>query len=440
MQAFIMAGGKGTRLLDITKNEIPKPMADLAGKPILLWQVEALKNAGIRDITMIIGYLGEKIREYFGDGSAFGVHVDYLEEKEALGTAGSFFYLRERMREEYVLLVFGDVFFDIDLDRMVEFHRKKEALATLFVHPNSHPYDSDLVEADDNGRVVGFDSKENVRDYWYENLVNAGLYILDRRVLERVRKPVKTDLEKDILREMIARKEAVYAYGSPEYVKDVGTVDRIRKAAEEIETGFAAARNLKEPQRAVFLDRDGTINVLRGFVHREEDFVLEANAVEAIRRINASGMLAVVVTNQPSVARGLCTEEDIRRIHRKLSTLLGKEGVFLDGLYYCPHHPHKGFPEENPLYKIPCLCRKPETGMVKEAADKLHIDMASSWIVGDSSSDMELGRRAGLKKALVLTGEGGKDGKYPVVPDLIGEDILEAVDKILEREEMKSLS
>lgn len=430
MQAVIMAGGKGTRLRAITNDEIPKPMAPVAGKPILEWQIDCLRRQGIGDIILIIGHLGHKIREYFKDGAAFGVKISYIEETEPLGTAGALSMLPEHLTGSSFFLIFGDVLFDIDLERMRRFHEEKKAAATLFVHPNVHPFDSDLVVCDAQGRVQRFDSKHNVRDYWYQNCVNAGFYLLDCSVCSRVPAGQKTDLEKDVLSTMIGDGAAVYGYRSPEYIKDVGTVERIRRAEQELTSGFIAGRNLTKPQRAIFLDRDGTINRKNGLIYQEDQFELEPCAVEAIRTINSSGYLAIVVTNQPVVARGLCQIEDVERIHKKMETLLGREGVYLDDICYCPHHPDKGYPEENPAYKIPCHCRKPDIGMLEDCVRKYNIDLAASWVVGDTTVDIQTGKNAGTKTALVLTGDAGKDGKYDVQPDLIAGDLLEAIKEI----------
>jgi len=116
--AVIMAGGKGSRLLSITNDEIPKPMVPVDGKPLLEYQVEKLKSYGVKKIIMIVGHLGEKISGHFQDGRAFGVDIDYIFEKEPLGTAGAFYYLKDKIDAKDFLLIFGDVFFDIDFDRM----------------------------------------------------------------------------------------------------------------------------------------------------------------------------------------------------------------------------------------------------------------------------------------------------------------------------------
>ena len=429
--AVIMAGGKGSRLRSITNDEIPKPMVPVDGKPLLEYQVEALKEYGIKKIVMIVGHLGEKIMEHFKDGKDFGVDIDYIVEKEPLGTAGAFYYLKDKTDAKDFLLVFGDVFFDIDFDRMEDFHFKNAALTTLLAHPNGHPYDSDLIQTDDNGKVIGFDSKNKVRDYWYDNMVNAGMYVINRELLELVGEPVKIDFEKDILANQVKNGANIYAYHSPEYVKDVGTVDRINATVEELKNGLIASKNLKNRQRAIFLDRDGTMNVSKGFISNADDLELIPRTIEAVKAINKSGALAIVITNQPVIARGECSFEELHNIHNKLKTLLGEKGAFVDDIFYCPHHPDKGFEGEVPELKFDCDCRKPKTGMIDEAVKKYNIDLSKSYMVGDSTMDLELARNAGVKSVLVDTGFAGNDGKYDRSCDIEAKDLLDAVEKII---------
>ncbi len=428
--AVIMAGGKGSRLLSITNDEIPKPMVPVDGKPLLEYQVEKLKSYGVKKIIMIVGHLGEKISGHFQDGRAFGVDIDYIFEKEPLGTAGAFYYLKDKIDAKDFLLIFGDVFFDLDFDRMEDFHFKNSALTTLLAHPNGHPYDSDLIQMDDTGRVIGFDSKHNVRDYWYDNMVNAGMYILNKDLLDLVKEPVKIDFEKDILANQVKLGANIYAYHSPEYVKDVGTVDRINATVEELKSGLIAAKNLKNKQRAIFLDRDGTMNVSKGFISKAEDLELIPGTIEAVKAINKSGALAIVITNQPVIARGECSFEELHNIHNKLKTLLGEKGAFVDDIFYCPHHTDKGFEGEVPELKFDCECRKPKTGMVMNAVEKYNIDLSQSYMVGDSTMDLETARNARVKSVLVNTGFAGNDGKYSRKCDIEAKDLLDAVEKI----------
>ena len=429
--AVIMAGGKGSRLKSITNDEIPKPMVPLEGKPLLHYQVEKLRDYGIKKIIMIIGHLGEKIKEYFKDGSDFGVKIEYIVENEPLGTAGAFYYLKNKIDCDDFLLVFGDIFFDIDFLRMENFHLTKSALATLFVHPNSHPFDSDLIKMDEEGRVTGFDSKNNVRDYWYDNMVNAGIYVLNKSILDFVKEPIKTDFEKDILAKQVELGTNIYAYHSPEYVKDVGTVGRINATVEELKSGLIQSKNLKNKQRAIFIDRDGTVNILDGFISKPEKLILYDGVIEAIKKINKSGALAIIISNQPVIARGECSFEELGNIHNKLKTLLGEKGAFLDDIFYCPHHPDKGFEGEVESLKFDCECRKPKTGMIKEAVKKYNIDLDKSYMVGDSTMDLEMAKNAGIKAVLVKTGEAGNDGKFEKRFFMEADNLLDAVEKII---------
>ena len=429
--AVIMAGGKGSRLLSITNDEIPKPMVPVDGKPLLEYQVEKLKTYGIKKIVMIVGHLGEKIVDYFKDGKDFGVEIDYIFEREPLGTAGAFYYLKDKIDAKDFMLVFGDIFFDMDFDRMEDFHFKNSALTTLLAHPNGHPYDSDLIQTDDTGRVIGFDSKHNVRDYWYDNMVNAGMYIINKRLLDLVKEPVKTDFEKDILANQVKLGANIYAYHTPEYVKDVGTVDRINATVEELKSGLIQSKNLKNKQRAIFLDRDGTMNVSKGFISKADDLELIPGTIDAIKAINKSGALAIVITNQPVIARGECSFEELHNIHNKLKTLLGEKGAFVDDIFYCPHHPDKGFEGEVPELKFDCECRKPKTGMIDEAVEKYNIDLSKSYMVGDSTMDLETARNAGVKSVLVDTGFAGNDGKYDRSCDIEAKNLFDAVEKII---------
>jgi len=397
MYAVITAGGKGTRVASVNSS-MPKPMLPLAGKPVLQHQIECLKRQGIEHITLTIGHLGSMIREYFGDGSRFGVYIDYIQEDIPLGTAGALYYLKESVHDDF-FLINGDLIFDVDLKRMLEFHKANHGTATLMVHPNDHPYDSGLVITGSDGQVNGWLTKEDVRG-WYRNCVNAGIHVLSPRLLESLGKPQKLDLDRDILKPLISSDE-VYAYRTPEYVKDMGTPERIAQVERDLQSGLVQRKNLGRPQRAVFLDRDGTINQYVGFLKRAEELALIDGAAEAIRRINQSGYLAIVVTNQPVIARGDINWEQLDEIHRKLETLLGREGAYLDDIFVCPHHPDKGYPREVTAYKVDCECRKPKPGLLLRAAEKYNVDLSESWMIGDSLQDMEAGLAAGCKTVLV---------------------------------------
>lgn len=407
-----MAGGKGTRIASI-KNDVPKPMIEIGGKPILQWQIENLRACGLTDIILVIGHLGEVIQEYFRDGSSFGVSISYFVESTPLGTAGALFKMPQ-LTEDFLLMC-GDVVLDVDFNRFIDFHFKKHAWASLMTHPNGHPYDSSLLVTEilppqtigglpvDTHCVKKWMNKEDERLY-YQNRVNAGIEIISPSLLQEVAKnyvprhpenPDKIDLDRDVLKPHI-NSGRIFAYDTTEYIKDMGTPDRFYEVEEDIEKGKVRARNLKHPQKAVFLDRDGTINQYVGFLTKAEQFELIPQVEDAIKLINKSGYLTIVVTNQPVIARGDCDWENLRMIHDKMETDLGKSGAFVDGIYVCPHHPDKGFEGERPEYKINCDCRKPKAGLFLKAASDYHIDLSQSVMIGDSDADVEAGRNAGL--------------------------------------------
>ena len=426
MKAVIMAGGKGTRIASVAR-DIPKPMIPIEGKPVLEHELECLREQGLTDVILTVSHLGHVIMDYFGDGSGispatgkpFGVKIEYYMEQEPLGNAGALFRLKDKLTEDFLLLN-ADAIFDIDFGRFVAHHREKGGLVTLFTHPNSHPYDSGLILADEDGAVRQWLAKEDERPQWYRNRVNAGLHVLSPALLEEQPDTPKIDLDRQLLKPL-AGTGKMYCYDSPEYVKDMGTPERYEGVCRDYAAGLVRTRNLRNKQRAIFLDRDGTINRYVGFLRDVGQFELLPGAAEAIRRINASGYLAIVVTNQPVIARGEVTREQLREIHDKMETLLGREGAYVDAIYYCPHHPHRGYPGEVAELKIDCGCRKPKPGLLLQAAEDYNIDLTKSWMIGDSENDVQAGRAAGCRTMRI--GENGSAS------------LLDAVEHIMEAEE-----
>lgn len=428
--AVIQAGGKGTRMRELTRDEIPKPLLLVNGKPMMEWQILQLKEYGIKDFVLITGHLGEKIEEYFSDGSKLGVSIAYIRESIPLGSAGALYYVKRYAKNKDVILVFGDVMFELDWNRFLSYHEQKNGVVTLLAHPNAHPYDSDLLIVDKDDRVTGIDSKNSIRDYNYKNCVNAGLSIFKSSLLTQITEEKGLDYESQLVKPLMG-KGHVFAYNTPEYVKDAGTPDRFTAVCKEQLDGVWDAKCLKNKQKAVFLDRDGTINEHKGFLKSVDEFELIQGAAEGIRLLNQSPYLVIVATNQPVIARGECTFEELDNIHKKMETDLGRKGAFLNDIFFCPHHPHKGYLGEVPELKIDCDCRKPKIGMLQRAADKYNIDLTQSWYVGDTTIDIQTGINAGMRTVLVKTGEAGKDGKYDVVPTSEKENLLEAVQFIL---------
>ena len=409
MKTVIMAGGRGTRISSVA-SDVPKPMIKIEGKPVLEHELECLRDQGFTDIILTVSHLGNIIMDYFGDGSGvcpatgklFGVHIEYYFEKEPLGNAGALFKIKDKLDSDFLLLN-ADAVFDVDFNRFVAFHKQHGGLVTLFTHPNSHPYDSGLIIADKNGAVERWLAKEDERPEYYRNRVNAGLHVINPSILDHSGidadkvgavgengKPIKVDLDRQLLKPL-AGTGKMFCYDSPEYVKDMGTPERYYSVCEDYKTGRVSGKNLKNKQKAVFLDRDGTINKYVGFLRNIDEFELMDGVTDAIKKVNASGYLAIVVTNQPVIARGEVSFEELEEIHNKMETLLGKEGAYLDAIYFCPHHPHKGYEGERPELKFDCDCRKPKPGMLLNAARDFNIELSQSWMIGDGENDIKAG-------------------------------------------------
>ena len=445
MKVVIMAGGHGTRIAecfpDIPKPLIPVRSADGREKPVLQWEIESLRDQGFKEIILTVSHMADKIKEYFADGSGLGIKIDYYVEEKPLGNAGALFKIRDCLTDPFLLLN-ADAVFQIDINRFIRFHREHGGLVSLFTHPNSHPYDSGLIIIDSDRAVKCWLTKEDARPKWYNNRVNAGLHVVDPTVLDMTLrrmgigaemigtegpdgKTVKVDLDRQVLKPLCDTK-MMFAYDSPEYCKDMGTPERYEQVYRDFQSGTVVAKSLQKSQKAIFLDRDGTINKYVGFLKDINQFELLPGVAEAIKRINESGYLCIVATNQPVIARGEVTVPELEEIHRKMETLLGNEGAYIDGLYYCPHHPHSGYEGEVLKLKVECDCRKPKPGMLFRAAMDFNIDLGSSWMIGDGENDVLCGKKAGCRTVRLSVQECGDCDA-----DLVVENLKQAIDCII---------
>jgi D,D-heptose 1,7-bisphosphate phosphatase len=421
----------GTRLRSRT-GKLPKPMAPILGRPVLEHLIDLCAHHDFRDIALLVHYEHETIRAHFGDGERLGVRLRYCVETEARGTAGA---LRDALHlmDDRFLVLYGDTYADVNLRRFWGAHLATGADTTLLLHPNDHPQDSDLVKVNAEGRIVALRPYPHPKDNAHANLVNAALYAMNRNGLDTI---IPTqgyfDLAKHTFASMLDASWDLRAYVTPEYIKDMGTPERLDKVERDIVFGLPERLSDRQPRRAVFLDRDGTINREVNHLIRPEQLELLDGAGEAIRRLNRSGTLAVCVTNQPVLARGEVTEDGLRAIHARLDQLLGEQHAFLDGLYLCPHHPDQGFVGEVAALKIVCDCRKPATGLIDRAVRDMRISRRDSWMIGDTTSDIRAGRDAGLRTVMVRTGHAGRDRKYSDAADYVMPDLAAAVDWVLE--------
>lgn len=421
MKAVIIAGGKGTRLAEFTR-VTPKSLLPVAWRPVLEHQIEFLKDNNITEIILVTGHLARNISEQFADGRQYGVNIEYLEEDKPLGTAGALVKLKDQLRDRF-LLIYGDLILDLHIGRLTRFHVDHSALCTLVVHPNGHPRDSDVVVIDRSNVIVNVLEKNKPRNFHYNNLVNAGVFVCEPGIMDFVGEAAPQDLEKDVIRAAI-KTGRVYAYRTTEYIRDMGTAERYAQVQADMMKGIVAKRNLRRKQKAVFLYRDGPINKFVGRVYRPGQLVLAENVIQAIRMLNESEYLCIVITDQSVIARGLCTATEMEEIDRCLETLLAEGGGYIDALH-C-------FPGENPDYKDDWKSRKPGTLLFEVAAATYNIDLSTSYIVGYTTVDIQAGKNAGMRTILLPVGEGGRDGRYDVEADLHADSLYGAVNIILD--------
>lgn len=401
-QAVILCGGKGERLGNLVR-DVPKPMVRVGGSPLLDQIIVRLGDAGIRRFTLVAGYLGDVIRRHYRNRK----DIEVLIEPEPMGTAGALRWCaRQRVRvvDPDFLVAYGDVFIDFDVRRLIEAHDCKR-LGTLLVRASDHPWDSDLVVADDDGRVLEFVTRREPGRL-YRNVANAAMYALTHWVFDHIPEEGPADLDGDVFPVALALGEEMRVHFLEEggFVKDMGTPERLAEVEQYIaeEALAVVAHSRPKPLETVFLDRDGVLTVDgTGVVDRPEKLKLLPGAAEALATFRRLGLRCVVVTNQPIVAKGLCTPEMLGVVHGRLRAMAAASGGKIERVYSCPHHPETHHGEGVLALRRACRCRKPAPGMIFQARRELGLDLAACAMVGDRECDVRAGKAAGIRTVLV---------------------------------------
>jgi len=407
MKAAIIAGGKGERIRSISHDLIPKALVPVAGKPILFFQLEQLRRYGVTDVGLILGHLAQDVRTRMSDApTAHTLRIHYFEEKSPLGTAGGLLQAKDFFKDGDFFVLYGDIAFDIDLNHLMAFHKKQAALATIIAHPNDHPLTSDLLKVDAAQRLLEILPAKTRTPGDYRNLVPAALYCFSPKLFDFIRVSEKQDFIHDVFPALLKKGEKIAVYSTPEYLRDIGTPERLKMVEKDIQTGFMSRMNREQKRPTLFLDRDGVINhdLADTGIIRPDQLKLMPTATEAIKLANDAGFLVVVITNQPQIAKGFITVDDLDRIHARLETELSAGKAWLDRIYYCPHHPDKGFAGEIPSLKIVCECRKPGIGLFLQAIQELPVDIHRACMIGDSSRDIMAAKTMKIKAYGVRAG------------------------------------
>lgn len=380
MEAVVLAGGLGTRLREKVNN-IPKVLAPAAGRPFLFYVLDYLYANGVTKAVLAVSYLGEQIQKTVG-GVYKGMIIDYSFEKTPLGTGGAVREALKQCGEDYVFVLNGDTVFDADLREMYKKREKGKAVLAVKYLENTSRYGT-VVLSDE--KIVSFKEKrEKGKGY-----INGGVYLVDKNISGAFPGKENFSLENDFFQK---NTDILKNFVSDGYFIDMGI-------PEDYETAEKTIKNAVSPKmgKAVFLDRDGTINENTGHLFKKEDFLFLETVPDAIREFRKRGYYVVVITNQAGVAKGLYTEKDIEILNGYIQTELLKTGAYIDLFLHCPHHP-EGIVEE---YRKNCLCRKPGTGMIQKTLEYFKdngviLDLKNSVLAGDMESDLETGKNAGI--------------------------------------------
>jgi histidinol-phosphate phosphatase family protein len=404
---------------------LPKPLVPIKGIAVLERILRQAEKASFEEAVILLGYQADLIERSLQTGS-YNLALRFVRESTPLGTAGAVLSAFELLGENF-LVVYADVLMDVDLTRFCNFHATNAADVTLFCHPNDHPEDSDLVDIDEVGRIRRFFPHPHSENLATRNLVNAALYCIRKSSLTAWRTHAPPlDFARELFPSMLEHGACMHGYVSREYIKDMGTPERLSRVERDLEAEVVTDSRIDRPMPAVVFDRDGVVNVERGHIASEDEVELYPGVIEALKMLRNAGYLCVVITNQPVVARGECSMGTLQRIHGRIDMLLGLSGAYFDAWYVCPHHPDRGFPGEIADLKISCNCRKPATGLLERCQRDLNVDLKSSWVIGDQTRDIQMAKNVGLSSILVSTGLAGRDRKFNVEPLYIAKDCLDA--------------
>lgn len=374
-QAVIFAGGYGKRLAPFT-DTAPKPMYPIAGKPYLEHLITQVKEFGIRDVVFLLGYLPEKIVDYFGDGSRYGMTFHYVVTAVECETQKRILAARDLLDERF-LMMYCDNYCPIDFRRLVLDAEYHDALIQITAYANKDGYTKNNLKIAENGCVLSYDKKRTLPDLAG---VDIGYAILDRKVLELTNEE-NENFEAVIYPQVVAQGK-MYTTVTEHRYYSVGSFERI-----------ALTEEFFKKKKFVFLDRDGTLNVRPPkacYVERPEDYIWLPGAIEAVKRLNGAGYLVLLISNQPGIARGKLTEEMLQDIHNKMILELADAGAHIDKIYYCPHNWDEG-----------CECRKPKPGMLYQAQKDFSLNLRKGYLIGDDERDIEAGNAAGCHSVLV---------------------------------------
>jgi D-glycero-D-manno-heptose 1,7-bisphosphate phosphatase len=374
-QAVILAGGRGTRLKPLT-DTVPKPMILMNGKPFLEYLIEMLKENGIHEIVLLLGYLPEKIIEYFGDGERFGVKIKY-SISDVSDETGTRIKKAEKVLQNYFLLMYCDNYFPLNLKKLLEFHERQNTFASVLVYTNKDKITKNNIFVDEKGFVITYDPARKQQNL---NGVDLGFFILNKKIMEWM--PKKDFSFQNIIIPKLIKEQQLSGHLVNHRYYSIGSLERL-----------PITEKFLQHKKVIFLDRDGVINKKApkaDYIKSWNEFEFLPGVLQGIQLLKENDYHIFIISNQAGIAREIMTEENLAKIHKNMISEIEKNGGKIDGIYYCPH----GWNEN-------CDCRKPKPGMFFKASREHHIDLSKSFFIGDDERDKTAGEAAGIKTILV---------------------------------------
>ena len=401
-EVVIASGGMGTRLKEISKN-IPKPLLLINGKSTLERCIEQLAKNSFENILITLGFKSSSFERYIYEfKKKYMINIDIFLESNPLGECGALWHVKEKLSDNFIFIN-GDIIFSIDFDRLKSFHERLCSDLTLVTHVSDHPRDSDLVSAA-NGTLVNQiyfkDSTKNSDNFAY--LGNAAIFVIKRFLLEKIDPPNQKETKsvfQHIVRKIFELNINIYSYNTTEYIKDMGTPYRLKIVEKDLLDNKVESRNYKNKQKALFLDRDNTLIkcAIGEYILDENNIEFITDNINKISHIAKKYDFVCLVTNQPQISMGKLSIKRLDQINTIVIKYCLSQGLKIDIITYCPHHPHMGFNQEIKVLKKDCFCRKPNPGLFLEQAFLRNINLSQSLMIGDSNADMKAAQNAGCK-------------------------------------------
>lgn len=377
-QALILAGGRGTRLSPIT-DTIPKPMVEFHGRPFLEYLIEYLKEQGFQKIVLMLGYLPQTVIDYFGDGSKFGVQIEYSVTPVEDETGPRLRAVRN-MVDPIFFLLYCDNYCPLNTDLMWDHFCKEDVLAQTTVYANTDKFTRNNLRIND-GSIMNYDKSRTSQDL---NGVDIGFAFLRSEVLDLI-PDENINFEKEVYPKLVASKQLAGFLTHHRYYS-VGNIERLPITEKFLK---------RDP--VILLDRDGVLNKRAPpgeYVKNPNEFHWRERTKEGLLLLKEKGYRIAIISNQAGIARGQMTEENLVQIQEKMQADLKKLGIEIDAFYHCPH----GWNDN-------CFCRKPNPGMLFQAQREMSFDLSRVYFIGDDERDVQAGQAAGCKTYLISEGE-----------------------------------